>query len=348
MKMKLCTLMVFFALLPATLAQTAQSLFPAREQVDALRQNPGWSGLRGQCEAALRIESKPVADFSPAPHYGPTGPQANSNNSPYRALKTESMAAYRLAQCFDISKDARYSTKAEQLLDAWAHTTTRVGTDQGEDEFNFNFPYALMGAYLLRQDSTWRRDDFSAFVRKIVVPTNHSNKPNNHGNWGVLLLASAGGYLNDPTTLGEARQRWLELMRSQVAEDGSLPLEVCRSDTSNWCGGPTKGIRGIAYTHYTLLPSTLAAEVFRNQGKDVYATPEGALLCEAYHQAANWTLHPETFPYFASNNGKLQDVYGVDYFFILQKRCPSADGAAVLKQFGDAHDAMGLRFLYGY
>ena len=331
--------------LPAGLAQAPPSLFPAHEQIEALRQDPDWGGLHSQCESALTLEGKPVADFSPAPHYGPKGPR-DAKDSPYGALKRESLAVYWLAQCFAISQDTRYSAKAEQLLDGWAHTTKRIGSLQGEDEFIFNFPYALMGAYLLQRHANWTDGDFSDFVRKIVVPANHAYKPNNHANWSVLLLAAAGGYLDDSSMLRQARQRWLELMRSQVAEDGSLPLEICRSDTSNWCGGPTKGIRGIAYTHYTLFPTTIAAEIFRNQGTDVYPTPEGQLLCKAYHRAAKWTLHPETFPYFASNNGKLQNINGVDYFYVLQQRCPSPEGAAVLKKLGDdAPDALGLRTL---
>lgn len=346
--MKKCSLLMMLLLvLPVVMAQTPDSLFPARKQITAISHDPGWDGLLSQCEAALKVEGKPVADFSPPPHYGPNGVQADAKDSPNRALQRESLAVYRLAQCFAISKDARYSTKAEQLLDGWAHTTERIGTLQGADEFNFNFPYALMGAYLLQRDANWTDRNFSDFVRKIVVPANNSDKPNNHGNWGVLLLATAGGYLDDPTILGQARQRWLELMRSQVADDGSLPLEICRSDTSNWCGGPTKGIRGIAYTHYALFPTTLAAEIFRNEGKDVYSTPEGELLCKAYHQAAKWTLHPQTFPYYASNNGKLQNINGVDYFYVLQRRCPSPEGAAVLKQFGDeAPGTLDLRTLY--
>ncbi len=111
------------------------------------------------------------------------------------------------------------------------------------------------------------------------------------------VTTEAGSYLNDQTLINRARQRWLDLVQSEVAQDGSLPLEICRSDTSNWCDGPTKGIRGLAYTHYALYPTTIAAEILRNLGQDVYSTPQGALLCKAYGKAAAWTLHPETFPF---------------------------------------------------
>jgi len=258
------------------------------------------------------------------------------------------VAAYQLAICFQLSKDTRYSSKAEGILDGWAHTTKRIGTDQGEDGFNFFFPSALMGAYLLKQDPTWNSDALTSFVKTIVVPASHINHDNNHANWGVLLLVTAGAYLDDQAMIDHARQRWLELMHSQVADDGSLPLEICRSNTNNWCGGPTKGIRGIAYTHYTLHPTTIAAEVLRNLGDDVYATPGGDQLRKAYIKAAAWTLHPETFPYFAANNGKLEDIDNIDYFYILQQRFPIPDGATALKEMpGSGANGLFLRAFYG-
>ena len=325
-----------------------QSLFPDKTRLEALQHQPQWGGLRSACDAGLRLQSKPVVDFSPPPHYGPNGPEPTTDESPVPTLKRESLAVYRLALCFEISKDPKYSSKAEGILDGWAATTTKIGTDQGKDAFNFYFPYALMGAYILRHDANWSDQAFPTFVWKVVIPANNAAKANNHANWGVLLLAASGGYLDDPAILKQARSRWLELMRSQVAADGSLPLEICRSDTSDWCGGVTKGIKGMAYTHFTLEPTAIAAEIFQNEGMSVYSTPEGQLLCKAYRRAAQWTLHPETFPYFESNHGKLEGLDHVDYFYILQERCPNPDGAAVMIKYG-AHtaDPLDLRTLYG-
>lgn len=329
-------------------ADRTHSLFPTSEQIAKLGASKEWGGLQTSCKAALSLESHPITDFSPGPHYGPKGVVPDGENAPGPTLRRESLAVYDLALCAEISHDHQFSTKAEGILDGWAHTTKRIGTEQGEDEFNFYFPYALMGASLLAQDKGWHSGDLAKFVRDVVVPANHSNRPNNHANWGVLLLATSGGYLQDQALISHARQRWLELMHTQVAGDGSLPLEICRSDTSNWCGGPTKGIRGIHYTHWTLLPTAIAAEVFRNLGQDVYSAPEAKSLCKAYAKAATWSLHPETFPYFASNDGKLDGVNDVAYFYILQSRCPTPDGSAVLNQFGaTASDPLRLRAIYG-
>jgi hypothetical protein len=62
----------------------------------------------------------------------------------------------------------------------------------------------------------------------------------------------------------------------------------------------------------------------------------------------DWSLHPGTFPYFSSNNGTLNGVRNIGYFYILQNRCPTDDGFAVLNQFGGtAPDPLRLRTTYG-
>lgn len=338
---------VLMGSLCANASEWPPSLFPTVAQMDALRSDSGWGGFRHACSKDMSLVSHPVADFSPAPHYDATGPAPDSDNSPGRTLSRESLAVYQLAVCFDISRDARFSGKAEGILEGWARTTKRIGTLQGADGFNFYFPEALMGAYLLESRADWKSSDFSEFVRQVVLPANNAARENNHGNWGVLLLATAGGFLKDRSTVMQARQRWMDLLDGQVAADGSLPLETCRSNTSNWCGGPAKGIKGIGYTHYALHPTALAAEIFQNLGLSVYGTAESTLLCKAYSRAAFWTLHPEQFPYFKSNHGQLEGVHDIDYFYILQRRCPAPDGAAVLREFGPgAPDALDLRGLY--
>lgn len=347
MKKTFAIAVLFFAVAYASASEWPHTLFPAAEQIDSLRNESGWGGVQAACSSALKLESHPVEDFSPPPHYDSKGPRPEGENAPVATLQRESLAVYRLSICFEISKDPRYSAKAEGILDGWASTTRRIGTLQGADAFNFYFPYALMGAYALRSDAGWQSDRFNRFVKEIVLPANNADKQNNHGNWGVLLLATAGAYLHEEKIVADARNRWMELLRSQVADDGSLPLEICRSDTSNWCGGPTKGIKGIAYTHYTLHPTVIAAEVFRNLSQSPYATAEGSLLCNAYERVAFWTLHPEDFPYYKSNNGNLEGVRAVDYFFILEQRCHVAGGALAVEKFGAvAPDPLALRSLY--
>ena len=142
--------------------------------------------------------------------------------------------------------------------------------------------------------------------------------------------SSAYAYLGDKAGLDKSHARWNELMRDSVSADGSMLHEIERSATSNWIGGPDKGIKGMAYTHYALLPASLSAKIFADQGQPVWKTPEGQLLKSAFDKAAAWTRHPETFPYYASNNGKLEAVRNAAYFALLQNYYPNKDAEAVL------------------
>lgn len=180
-----------------------------------------------------------------------------------------------------------------------------------------------------------------------MAPLSNSYRPNNHANWGVLLEASVGAYLGDRELLSHAERRWQELMQVQVAADGSLPLEVCRSDTTDWCGGAHKGINGLSYTHWTLLPTTLAAKVFERQGMDVWRTPGGEKLASAFSQAAAWTTRPDTFPFYASNDGKLNGVRNAAYFALLRQHFSSRDADQVMKDGNLGLDRFDLSLIFG-
>jgi len=323
------------------------AIFPTAGRIAAVSKLPDWGGYQTACKNELKIQPYPLGDFSPSGHYDAKGESPIVTKSQV-AFHKEATAVYRLGVCYQISHDHVYAAKAESLLDSWAATLTRIGSEQGEDEFNFFAPPALASAYVLKSDPAWNSAAFAACVRQKMVPAVHTSRENNHGNWGVLLQLTAGAFLQDDKLINASRERWLELMRSQVAEDGSLPRETCRSDTTNWCDGPTKGIKGISYEHWTLLPVTMAAEIYQALGMDVYATPEGALLHRAYARLAAWTLHPETFPYYAANNGHLIGIHNDAYFYILQGVYPVADAAAILNTPGDVEgDEFFLRALYG-
>jgi len=322
----------------------AHQTWPSDEQVARLRAAPAlWAELRTSCEKNLNYLPQPVADFAPPPHYVDPKGEARIAGS----LEADGKVAYQEALCHVLSGDARYARAGEGILDAWATSVRQIAAGQGAADFNFFFPRYALAAAMLRRDKGWDDAAFKTFLRQEVLPHSVAGRSNNFGNWGVFLESSSALYLNDHALLQRAANRWRALMMSQVAPDGSLPEETCRSDTTNYCGGPDKGIRGIAYTHYTLLPTTLAAEIFRNAGIDVYAEASGRKLAAAYARAAAWTLHPETFPYYASNEGRLQGVRTAAYFQVLQHRVPCQDGGEVLSQGHLSMDGYELSLLYG-
>jgi hypothetical protein len=318
--------------------------WPSDQQISRLRAAPSqWAPLSASCEKNLNYVPRPVADFQPPPHYVDPKGEARIAGS----LGADGKVAYQEALCYALSDDVRYARVGERILDSWATSVRQVAPGQGAADFNFTFPlYALAGA-ALRQDKGWDDTSFKTFLRQQVLPLSVASHANNFGNWGVFLEASSALYLDDQVLMQRAASRWRALMLSQVAADGSLPAEICRSDTTDYCGGPDKGIRGIAYTHYALLPTTLAAEIFRNAGIDVYAEASGRKLAQAYARAAGWTLHPETFPYYASQGGRLQGVRNAAYFQVLQRRVPCLDGGEVISQGHLSMDGYELQLLYG-
>jgi len=337
---------VFGTAFSAYAAQDLPSIFPTEERISAASQLRDWGGLRPACEKDLTMRAYPLGDYTPAPHYDAKGESSKIMPS-QTALSDESHAIYRLGLCYQISHDRKYAVKAEGLLDSWATTLTRIGNEQGGVDFNVHAPQALMVAYALKRDPAWDSSNFSTMVREKFVPIVKVTPRNNHANWGVLFQLTAGAFLGDTKLVSSSRDRWLDLMRSEVAEDGSFPQEVCRSNTTDWCGGPTKGIKGMHYEHFALIPLVLTAEIFKNMDMDVYGTPEGAILQNAYRKASAWTLHPETFPYYATNNGHLDNLYEAGYFYILQTVDPEPDGAAVINKFGAVlEDPLYLRAFY--
>jgi hypothetical protein len=318
--------------------------WPAAEQIAELRAKPArWAALQTVCEHNLSYMPQPVADFTPPRHYVDRAGEQRIAHS----LTADGGVAYREALCFALSGDARYAKVAERILDAWAAGVRSIGPGQGVADFNFTFSEYVLAATMLRADASWQDAAFSTFLRERVLPLSTASHSNNFGNWGVLLEASSASYLQDRALLEHAAARWRELVESEVEPDGSMPREICRSNTTDLCGGPDKGVNGLSYTHYALLPTALAAEIFRNEGVDVYAGAAGRKLASAYARAAAWTLRPDSFPYYASNGGHLNGVRNAAYFRILQRRVPCADGEAVLRQGDLSMDAYQLALLYG-
>jgi hypothetical protein len=306
-------------------------LLLTHEQILALRQQPvKWASLDHRCEREMPVVASPVADYAPQAHYTATG--VNNPDPASQALVNNSWIAYRAALCFLLTDDGRYARHAQAIIDAWSKTLRKVSEGQGAADFNFDMPQFIIAASWVETANGWDQTAFKTMLKQIVEPLSHAGKPNNHGDWGVLLDAAIAAYLGDDRMLRAAQSRWQELLQAQVAADGSMPLEICRSNTNDHCGGTDKGINGLSYTHFALLPATLAAQLFYSQGMDVYNGAEGSKLRDAYGRAAAWTLRPETFPYFARNNGKLNGVRNAAYFAVLQNYYRNADAAAVLAQ----------------
>lgn len=315
-------------LMCAPAAMAASNIWLTDADIGLLRSQPArTAALMQRCDKEIDTQAAPVAVFAPPAHYSKTGVVENAMG---KRFASDGELAYRAGLCYVVSQDKRYAQHAQTIISAWADTLQSVPSEQGASDINFDLPAYVIAASMVRGVSDWNDASFRRLITRIALPLSHSDRKNNHANWGVLLNASIAAYTGDAALLASSRTRWLELMDSEVAADGSLPLEICRSDSTAYCSGERKGINGLSYTHYTLLPTTAAARIFDMQGQAVWHSPQGNKLSAAYRKAAAWTLHPETFPYYQSNGGHLNGVNNAAYFTLLQRQFPNADGGQVI------------------
>ncbi len=271
---------------------------------------------------------------------------AKGHRDAKRALQDDANAAYTLALAFRMTGDARYVAPALRLIDAWA---TRVGTLSRKDDstlsFSYHFPPLILAADLLRTAPAFTpeaRERFRTFVRAKALPQNTMDRDNNWGNWGLVLVLSAASHLGDQELFNKGVARWKALTAAQIAEDGHLPHEVERNE----------GRSGLWYSNFSLLPHTIAAEIARVNGVDLYdwRAPNGRILRQAFDRLAPWTLEPATFPYF---RGAAKDLHGADYvshYEILNLHWPNPAATkllAAVRPLTADHGAPWLTFTHG-
>lgn len=304
------------------------------EVVDALLKN---------LDEKLDYMPTPMKVMALAPHYNSTG---TNDEKSAKFFQDDSRMAYKLALGYAVSNNPAYAKKAQAIIDAWSKTLQAVTTTQSKDEINFNVPYMVIGASLVKNEGNWNTKPFSRFLENIALPASSQANPNNHGLWGVFMESTIYAWLGDQQGMKKIRNRWIDHLQHSIDDKGVMPNEIQRSATSNWRGGPDKGIKGLAYTHYALLPATLAAVIFEQNGMPVWNTPSGQRLGKAFAQAAAWTRNPETFPYYNSNNGKLIGVNNDSYFIILNKIYPNADATWIMENTKLGMDGFLLKDLY--
>lgn len=292
-------------------AAQAQPLLVDDGQIAVLKTNVKLTrSLIKKCDSELVLPSRAVADFAPQPHYSSVG--ANSDDDQAKGLTTDIRVAYRAALCFRLSGDLKYARHAQILADVWANTMKTASTAQGRSDLNFNIGQFVVAASWV-QDG-WNDKPFLNWLKNIVAPLTLSAASNNRGLWGNLMDLTIADFAGDTQNFKAAYSRWQELLQAGVDADGTMPLEICRSNSSDHCGGADKGVNGIAYTHYALLPAWLSAKILADHAVKMMATDAGKKLQLATAKAAEFTAHPAAFPFYNLNHGKLNKLDHCAYF----------------------------------
>jgi len=301
-----------------------------------------WLDLKSRAEGLLdRQPHAPEHWYVPGYYRDATG-----HSRAKRGLQDDANAVYELALCWRMTGDERYARTAVRLIEGWVTTVqTTSRKDDSTLSFSYHFPPMIFGADIL---ASWqgfsadRQDAFRRFCRETALPLNTMNRNNNWGNWGLVLVLACARYLDDDALLDRGEERWKELLDRQIDNRGHLHHEVRRSG----------GMRGIWYSHFSLFPQTIAAEILRLAGRDLYdwRSPDGHSLRQAFEPLAGWTRDPESFPYWERDPDQLRGVTYFSYFEILHAHWPNEDAEVLLREarpMTARHSAPVLTFTHG-
>ncbi|WP_367711390.1 alginate lyase family protein [Helicobacter pylori] len=277
----------------------------------------------------LSQKIQPCAQLNASKHYTSTG--VREPDICTKSFKKSALMSYDLALGYLVSQNKLYGLKAIEILNAWAKELQSVDTYQSEDNVNFYMPYMNMAYWFVKK--AFPSPGYEDFIKRMHQYS-QSALNTNHGAWGILFDVSSALALDDNALLQNSANRWQEWVFKAIDENGVIPSAITRSDTSDYHGGPTKGIKGIAYTNFALLALTISGELLFENGYDLWGSEAGKRLSVAYNKVATWILNPETFPYFQPN---LIGVHNNAYFIILAKHYSSPSANELLKQ-GDLHE----------
>ncbi|GAA8337245.1 alginate lyase family protein [Helicobacter pylori] len=272
---------------------------------------------------------QPCAQLNASKHYTSAG--VREPDACTKSFKKSALMSYDLALGYLVSKNKQYGLKAIEILNAWAKELQSVDIYQSEDNINFYMPYMNMAYWFVKK--AFPSPEYEDFIKRMRQYS-QSALNTNHGAWGILFDVSSALALDDHALLYNSTNRWQEWVFKAIDEDGVIASAITRSDTSDYHGGPTKGIKGIAYTNFALLALTVSGELLFENGYDLWGSGAGKRLSIAYDKTATWILNPETFPYFQPN---LIGVHNNAYFIILAKHYSSPSADELLKQ-GDLHE----------
>ncbi|WP_367693538.1 alginate lyase family protein [Helicobacter pylori] len=277
----------------------------------------------------LSQKIQPCAQLNASKHYTSTG--VREPDICTKSFKKSALMSYDLALGYLVSQNKQYGLKAIEILNAWAKELQSVDTYQSEDNINFYMPYMNMAYWFVKK--AFPSPEYEDFIKRMRQYS-QSALNTNHGAWGILFDVSSALALDDNALLQNSANRWQDWIFKAIDENGVIASAITRSDTSDYHGGPTKGIKGIAYTNFALLALTISGELLFENGYDLWGSEAGKRLSVAYNKVATWILNPETFPYFQPN---LIGVHNNAYFIILAKHYSSPSANELLKQ-GDLHE----------
>ena len=305
-------------------------LHEIRQRIDA-KTEPTYAAYvkaKQQIDDTLDVAPVPPAKwFVPGYYNDPEG-----HHNAKAGLRDDANRAYGAALMYRLTGEAKYARAAVRRIDAWTGVKDFDTVADSKLSFSYHYPAMILAADLIRGDeAVWPAENqraFEAFLRDKALPMNCMDRQNNWGNWGCVLVMAVASYLNDDALIATAGERWKSFIEDQINDRGELHHETGRNDGT--------GGHGIWYSHFSLMPQAIAAEIARQRGVDLYdyVSPSGRSMKQAFDTLVPWTADRKTFPHFKPKDEKKRLV-GTDYasyFELLNTRWPNDTAAAFLKR----------------
>ncbi|MGW4791071.1 FG-GAP-like repeat-containing protein [Nonomuraea sp. NPDC004297] len=263
----------------------------SRAQLDFVRANLGSEPWKSAWSA---LERHPFASLS----YTPTprsvvncGPTSNPDNG-CTDEREDAMAAYTHALRWYLSKDPSYAKKAIQIMDAWSAVITNHTGDNAPLQTGWAGANFSRAAELIKHTYTgWTQAGrFAGKLRSVYLPTLIAGRPNNNGNWELIMTDAAIGiavHLDDRASFDKAVATWQGRLPAYIylTTDGSIPKAPPKSTYNtkakiiDYWHGQTKFVDGLTqetcrdffHTGWGLSAVSHVAETAAIQGVDLYA-----------------------------------------------------------------------------
>ncbi|GAB3815503.1 hypothetical protein GCM10028820_13070 [Tessaracoccus terricola] len=281
----------------------------ARVQAGVQPQAAAFELLQQDLEAdLLRTPAAPETFFVPWFYNDPDAHRAARDG-----LQNDANAAYRLALAYRITGEESYGTKAAAFLDDWSGVGCLRTSEDSALAFSYHFPAMVFAAELLRESAVWpeaAEQRFAAMIggQALEVAESITGGDNNWASWGVAASAAISSYLADEDSLQSALTRSEELVELQISPEGYLTHEVTRNNGV--------GDYGIWYSHFSLFPNLLTAEIAAQNGWDLFSVENSAGVTQgdAVEVLAGWVDDVDTFPFYeGADKSKLANVRTIDY-----------------------------------
>ncbi|CNK60473.1 alginate lyase family protein [Yersinia proxima] len=149
---------------------------------------------------------------------------------------------------------------------------------------------------MLQQNTNWTVQDekqiqhwmteYLQWLRYSAAGKKEAAAQNNHGNWYAVQVAGIAWYLQQPAVVVEMTELLKTKLNTQIAADGSLPLELART-------------RSFHYSYFSLQAAILMAQLADKVHVDLwhYRTPNGSGLIKALDFMAPYSNEQNKWPY---------------------------------------------------